>query len=103
MAAQIYETVAAGQTDQVIGTSGQAGDLLDFLLVVPATLSPGTVSIKDGSGANITVFVGGAGSVSNLIPFAVPFAVPLAARAANGPWKVTTGANVSVIAVGIFN
>lgn len=99
MAAQIYETVAAGQTDQVIGMSGQAGDLLDFLLVVPATLSPGTVSIKDGSGADITVFVGGAGSVSNLIPFAVP----LAARAANGPWKVTTGANVSVIAVGIFN
>ncbi len=99
MASQIYETVAAGVTDQVIGASGAAGDVLDFLLVVPATLSPGTVTIKDGAGPDITVFVGGAGSVSNLIPFAIP----LAARAVTGPWKVSTGANVSVLAVGVCN
>lgn len=92
-----YETVAASQTDQVMGATGAAGDLLSGLLVIPATTSPGAVSIKDGSGAAITVFTGGASSVSNL----VPFYIPLALRAGTN-WKVTTGANVSVIASGNF-
>ena len=50
MAQQIYETVAAGVTNQVIGATGAAGDLLDFLLVVPTSLAPGAISVKDGSG-----------------------------------------------------
>lgn len=93
-----YETVAASQTDQVLGTAGAAGDTLDGLLVVPATTSPGAVSIKDGAGSAITVFTGGASSVPSLIPFPVP----VGARSTGGAWKVTTGANVSVIAVGRF-
>lgn len=92
-----YETVAASQTDQVIGSTGAAGDLLAGLLIVPTTTSPGAVSIKDGSTA-ISIFAGGASSVSNLIPQFVQ----LGARSISGAWKVTTGANVSVIAVGKF-
>lgn len=94
-----YETVAASQTDQALGATGSGGDYLSHILVIPATTSPGAVSIKDGSGSGITVFTGGAGSVSNL----VPFIVPLGARAGAGPWKVTTGANVSAIAFGGFS
>jgi hypothetical protein len=93
-----YETVAASQTDQSLGATGAAGDYLGGLVIVPATTSPGAVSIKDGAGNAITIFTGGASSVSNL----VPFQVPLGLKSAAGAWKVTTGANVSVIATGDF-
>lgn len=93
-----YETVAASQTDQVLGPTGGTGDYLAGLLVVPATTSPGAVSIKDGSGSAVTVFTGGASSVSNLVPFFVALGI----TSGSGAWKVTTGANVSVVAVGNF-
>lgn len=92
-----YETVAASQTAQVLGAGGTIGDYLMGLLIVPATTSPGTVAILDNA-TSITVFTGGASSVSNL----VPFFVPLGLVSVNGAWKITTGANVSVIAVGAF-
>jgi hypothetical protein len=93
-----YETVAASQTDQAMGATGATGDMLNGVLIVPATTSPGAVSIKDGSGSAITIFTGGASSVSNLVPFFVPLGI----ASASGAWKVTTGANVSAIAVGRF-
>ncbi len=93
-----YETVAASQTAQVLGPTGATGDFLAGLLIVPATTSPGAVSIKDGSGSAITVFAGGASSVSNL----VPFFVYIGANSTAGAWSVTTGTNVSVIGVGSF-
>lgn len=93
-----YEAVAASQTTQALGATGAAGDLLEGLLVIPATTSPGAISIKDGSNTAITVFTGGASSVSNL----VPFYIPLGLKSASGAWQVTTGANVSVLAGGDF-
>ncbi len=93
-----YETVAASQTDQVLGEGEVKGDTLLGLLVVPATTSPGAITIKDGDGGAITVFTGGASSVSNL----VPFMIPIGAKSTAGAWKVTTGANVSVLAIGDF-
>ncbi|MDD2706349.1 MAG: hypothetical protein PHU07_13610 [Acidocella sp.] len=93
-----YETVAASQADQVLGATGAAGDYLDQLLLIPANANPGAVSIKDGAGAAITVFAGGAASVAVLD--AIP--VPIHATSAAGAWKVTTGADVSVIATGKF-
>lgn len=93
-----YEPIAASATDQVIGPTGAVGDYLTGLLIVPATTSPGAVSIKDGSGSSITVFTGGASSVSDLKPFFVYHGF----RSTSGAWKVTTGANVSAIASGIF-
>lgn len=91
-----YETVAASQTAQVLGTTGAAGDYLSGLLVTPANTSPGNVIILDGA-TSITVFVGGATSVSNLVPFFVPIGAACVTA-----WKVTTGADVSVIGVGKF-
>lgn len=92
-----YETVAASQTAQVIGATGAAGDYLDGVLVVPATTSPGNVIVLDNA-TSITVFAGGASSVGDL----TPFYIKIGARSVSGAWKVTTGANVSVIAVGDF-
>lgn len=94
----IYRTVAASQTNQVMGSTGLAGDFLASLLVIPATTSPGAISITDGTGSAITVFTGGATSVSNLTPFSIPIGL----KSTTGPWKVTTGAAVSVLARGKF-
>lgn len=92
-----YETVAASQTAQVLGTNGGAGDYLSGVLIIPGTTSPGAVALLDGS-TSITVFAGGATSVSNLIPFFVP----IGASSVTGAWKITTGANVTAIGFGRF-
>jgi len=92
-----YETVAASQTAQVIGATGAVGDYIAGLLVIPATTSPGNVLLLDDA-TSITVFAGGASSVSNLVPFFIPLGI----KSVSGAWKVTTGANVSVVAVGNF-
>lgn len=93
-----YETIAAAQTDQAMGATGASGDVLASLIIVPATTSPGAVSIKDGSGSAITVFAGGSTSVPGL----APIVVPLNLKSLSGAWKITTGNNVSVIATGNF-
>jgi len=92
-----YETVAASQTNQVLGPTGATGDYISGLLVIPATTSPGLVTLIDNA-TSIPVFVGGASSVSNL----VPFLIPLGMYSVSGSWRVTTGANVSVIGIGNF-
>ena len=94
-----YRTVAASQTDHILGSTGAQHDYLAGLLVVPATTSPGAVSIKDASGTAITVFAGG--SLSNLVPFVIPIGAKCTGSTSPG-WKVTTGANVSLLAVGDF-
>jgi hypothetical protein len=92
-----YETVAASQTAQVLGATGATGDYLAGLLIIPATTSPDAVSILDNA-TSITVFAGGASSVSDL----KPFFLPLRMKSVSGAWKVTTGANVSCIGIGNF-
>lgn len=92
-----YETVAASATAQALGASGATGDYISGLLVIPATTSPGNVLLLDNA-TSITVFTGGATSVSNL----VPFYIPLNMTSVSGAWKVTTGTNVSVIGIGNF-
>jgi hypothetical protein len=97
-----YETVAASQTDQVLGATGGVGDYLRGLLIIPGVAAAGTVSIKDGNGSAITLFAGG--GVTPL-PSLVPVFVPLGMRAKNATtpgWKVTTGADVTAIGVGNF-
>jgi hypothetical protein len=98
-AGRTYKTVAASQTASVLQVStGATGDVLDGVLVIPATTSPGNVLVLDNA-TSITVFTGGASSVSNL----VPFYVPVGASSVSGAWKITTGANVSVVAIGKFS
>jgi hypothetical protein len=93
-----YETVAASQTAQVLGTSGATGDVLQRLIIIPASTSPGNVLILDNA-TSITLFAGGANSVTEL----KPIVVELGMKSVSGAWKITTGANVSCIAVGVFN
>lgn len=92
-----YETVAASQTAQVMGTAGGVSDVISHIIAVPASTSPGALTLIDGA-TSITVFAGGTDSVASLIPFTIP----LGLKAATGPWKITTGANISAIVVGDF-
>ena len=50
-----YETVAASQSDQVLGVTGAVGDFLHRLIIVVATAATSQVQIKDGSGSAITL------------------------------------------------
>jgi len=91
-----YETVAASQTDQVLGTTGAAGDLLVGLIITVGTAATAAVSIKDGTGSSIPVMPNSPGGGLGTYP------VPLGIVSVDAGWKVTTGAGSTVIAVGRF-
>lgn len=105
----MYKTVAASQTDQVLGANGinsagaittgngSKGDYLETLICVVATAATSSVSIKDGGGSAISVLPAAVGSGIGT------YKIPINAFSILGPWKVTTGAGVSVVAVGRFN
>ena len=92
-----YFTVAA-ISSVVLGSSGAIGDYLAGVLVIPAGLTPGLVTLYDGA-TSTPIFNGGAGSVSNL----VPFYIPIGAVSKVGAWRIDTGANVHCFAMGDFS
>lgn len=89
-----YETVAAGQTAQVLGGTGATGDYIHRLIVSVATAASGTVTLLDNS-TSIPI------TAANT-PIGV-YIVDLGMRSVSGAWKVTTGAGATVIAVGRFS
>lgn len=91
-----YETVAASQTDQVLGVTGAAGDFLHKLICVVTTAATAVVQIKDGGGSAITVFPNSPGG--GVGTYVLDFNIVSTA----GAWKVTTGAGVAVIGIGRF-
>src|SRR5262249_8302931 len=93
-----YETVAAGSAQPGVGAQRAPRGLPSAILVLPATTSPGNIQIKDGPNGAITVFTGGATSVSNL----VPFTISLGLTSTSGAWQITTGSNVSAVGIGNF-
>ena len=96
----LYEHVAASQTAQVLGGTGAVGDYLHRIVCTVSTAATSLVQIVDGTGTGIlthTVLpnnVGGGVGVYN---------IELNIVSANGAWKITTGAGVEVMAVGIFS
>lgn len=104
-----YKAIAASQTKASLGpgsTQANEQDVLEKICIIPATTSPGKVSVYDGAGGSeINLFPGGASSVADLKPIWLHLGMRATNAAANasGPrWLVTTGANVSVIAIGKF-
>lgn len=94
-----YEIVPASQTAQTIGVNGGAGNNIDGILVIPAVVACGAVTLLDGA-ISIPVFVGGG---TTPLPSCIPFFIPLGMKSANGAWKVSTGTDVSCIAIGNFS
>jgi hypothetical protein len=93
----MYEDVAASQTAQVLGLNGRAGDFISHVIIVPETTAAGTVALLDGA-VSRNIFV--TGTLADLRSFTVPLCMT---SGESGGWKITTGANVHVIAVGIFS
>lgn len=89
-----YETVAASQTDQVLGGAGAAGDYLSHIVIQPVTTAAGAVTLKDGAS---TIFLFTSGTLADLSPKTVPLGI-----FSTGALSVTTGTNVTVLAVGNF-
>lgn len=91
-----YETVAASQTAQVLGTVGAIGDVIERLIITPGGAAAGLVTLLDGA-TSIPIKI-----VETASPL-VPYSIELRMKSVSGPWKVTTGALVTVIAVGQFS
>ena len=91
-----YETVAASQTAQVLGTTGAVGDYLHRLIISNVTAATASVTILDGS-TSIVIQTGAA-----TVPLGI-FSIALNMASASGAWSVTTGAGATVIGVGIFS
>ena len=91
-----YETVAASVTAQVLGGTGAVGDYVHRLIISVVTATTANVAILDGS-TSITILTGGATVVPGI------YSVEVNALSATGPWKITTGAGATVVAVGIFS
>lgn len=91
-----YETVAASQGAQVLGNAGAAGDYLERLICVVATAATSQVQLTDGGGAAITLLPNAVGGGIGT------YVIDVGCMSKAGPWKVTTAAGVSVLAVGSF-
>jgi hypothetical protein len=91
-----YETAAAGATT-TLGATGASGDYLASLLIIPATVSPGAVYIRDAT-TSIQVFAGGTDSLGSLTPFPVPLGI----KSVSGAWSVVCGSSVAAIGIGTF-
>ncbi len=89
-----YETVAASQTNQVLGGTGAKGDFISRVIVTVVTAATSTVTLTDGT-TGIAIM-----TANTAIGC---YSIELGMRAATGPWKITTGAGVTVIAVGQFS
>lgn len=95
-----YVAVAASQTAAVLQSSaGATGDYLAGVLVIPATTAPGVVTILDNATALVSYPGGGTTPLVTL----TPFYIPVGAVSRSGAWKITTGANVSILAMGRFS
>ena len=90
-----YETVAASQTDQVLGGAGAKGDFLSRIILNNITVATAGVTLTDGTTA-IVIQTAASAQLG-------PVVVEVGARAKTGPWKLTTGAGVTAIAVGQFS
>ena len=90
-----YETVAASQTAQPLGATGATGDYIKKLIIIPAATNAGNVALLDNA-TSISVFV--TGTLADL----TPIVIDIGAYSVSGAWKITTGANVSVVAFGNF-
>ncbi len=90
-----YETVAVSQTGQVLGGTGAAGDYVHRLIINVITVASAGVTLIDGT-TNIVISTAASAVLG-------PISLELDMAAVTGPWKITTGAGATVIAVGIFS
>jgi hypothetical protein len=90
-----YETVAAGQTAQVLGATGAAADYLSHIILQPAATVAGTTTVLDNA---TVIYTFTTGTLADLRPIIVP----IGCFSVSGASKVTTGASMAAVGVGSF-
>jgi len=90
-----YETVAVSQTGQVLGGTGATGDYVQRLIINTITVLTAGVTLIDGS-TSIVIQTAASGVIGVQ-------SVEIGVASVTGPWKITTGAGATVVAVGIFS
>ena len=94
------EHVAASQTAQVLGGTGAIGDYIHRLICTVTTAATGNVVLVDGTGVGVlthTILPASPGTGINV------YNIEINVASTTGAWKITTGAGVEVMAVGIFS
>lgn len=84
-----YKFVPAGQNAAQVG--GKLGDTLVRLVAIVTASATSNVSVGDGSRGAVVV-------VPANTPIG-PYPIELGVKSNNGPWKITTGAGVTVLAI----
>jgi len=93
----VYQYIAAGTSSNVGGY--HLGDYLAGIVIIPASLTCGGISVVDGGLTPRTIYQGGAtASLSNLSSYTLA----LGFVSSNGGWSITCGSNVAAIVIGIF-
>lgn len=97
--------VPVSQTDYVLGSpagvgaaGGAAGDYLETVNVNVTDITQSLVNIKDGSGTAITIHPAAISAGKGIGAF--PLWLGITSK--TGPWKITTGSGVTVLACGTF-
>jgi len=90
------QTIAAGQTTVALGSAGAKGDFLARLVCTVGTAATAQVQLKDGSGNAYTILPNSPGGGIGV------YTIEIGACSQLGAWQVTTGAGVTVLAVGMF-
>lgn len=92
-----YKTVAASQTATALGAAGGAiGDAIFGIWVIPSATTAGVVTLLDGA-TSINLYAGG-----TLGADLKGWFINLGLLSTTGPWKITTGVGLSVVAMGKF-
>src|SRR5579859_817136 len=85
-----YIYVAAGQTAQILGTAGGASknNFLTRLIIIPATVGAGSVSLIDGASpaTPVTIPIFDTGTLADL----KPIVIEIGAFSQVGAWYITT-------------
>ena len=91
-----YEHVPVSTTARVLGGTGAVGDYLHRIICTVSTAATGNVVIGDGAFSH-TILPASPGTGIN------SYNIEINAASVSGAWKITTGAGVEVLAVGIFS
>jgi hypothetical protein len=94
-----YNTVVASSTAYVLSNTqgaatGKQGDFLERLVIIPATATPGAVTLFDGADTVLAIPAG---------TTIAPYFLDVRAYSDDGAWSITTGTSVSVMAIGQFS
>jgi hypothetical protein len=94
-----YVTVAASQTTAPVGV---VGSYIESLTVIPASSAATTVVLADGSTTILSIPTNAGTGTGTACPQPYTLQLGIRATSASTGFKITTGAAISVIAVGRF-